>query len=143
MIDFETNTAFKLKQTDIAEGEQMVRDLLIDGERVVAAYREIRDMVVFTNKRVIAVNVQIFDPTATFNESERCSILAVNLFWLCPACDDMSRDQVDAVVAHMGHQWAIILQPHTGSIADDAQCTIRKLRNDTVFVFNTLWNIRV
>ena len=58
MIDFETNTAFKLKQTDIAEGEQMVRDLLIDGERVVAAYREIRDMVVFTNKRVIAVNVQ-------------------------------------------------------------------------------------
>ena len=58
MIDFETNTAFKLKQTDIAEGEQMVRDLLIDGERVVAAYREIRDMVVFTSKRVIAVNVQ-------------------------------------------------------------------------------------
>ena len=58
MIDFKTDTVFKLKQADITDGEKLVGNLLTEGEQVVSAYREIRDMVVFTNKRVIAVNVQ-------------------------------------------------------------------------------------
>lgn len=58
MIDFNRDTTIKLKQTDIQDGEKMVGDLLIDGETVISAYREIRDCVIFTNKRVIAVNVQ-------------------------------------------------------------------------------------
>ena len=58
MIDFQTDTVFKLKQVDITDGEKLVDALLTEGERVLSAYREIRDMVVFTNKRVIAVNIQ-------------------------------------------------------------------------------------
>ena len=58
MIDFQTDTVFELKQVDITDGEKLVDALLTEGERVLSAYREIRDMVVFTNKRVIAVNIQ-------------------------------------------------------------------------------------
>ena len=36
----------------------MVQALLIENERVLSAYKNIRDYVVFTNKRAIAVNVQ-------------------------------------------------------------------------------------
>ena len=58
MIDFERDTVFKLKQVDYTDGEKLVGPLLIEGERVVSAYREVRDCVVFTNKRIITVNVQ-------------------------------------------------------------------------------------
>ena len=58
MIDFSRDTVFKLKQTDNAEGYNMVGQLLIEGEQILSTYREIRDMVVFTDKRVISINVQ-------------------------------------------------------------------------------------
>ena len=58
MIDFNSDSVLKLKQSDITDGEKTVGALLIDGERVVSAYREMRDHVVFTNKRIITVNVQ-------------------------------------------------------------------------------------
>ena len=58
MIDFQNGGFFKLKQTDTANGVKMVQDLLIDGEQVLAAYKNIRDYVVFTVKRAIAVNLQ-------------------------------------------------------------------------------------
>lgn len=58
MIDFNRDPAIKLKQVNITDGENLVRELLIDGERVLSAYRELRDYVVFTDKRIIAVNVQ-------------------------------------------------------------------------------------
>jgi hypothetical protein len=56
MIDFQNGSIFKLKQND--EFAAMVSDLLIDGEQVIGAYKAIRDGVVFTDKRIIAVNVQ-------------------------------------------------------------------------------------
>ena len=49
MIDFSRDTTIKLKQTDIQDGEKMVGELLIDGEKVISAYREIRDCVIFTD----------------------------------------------------------------------------------------------
>ena len=58
MIDFSQNTFFKLKQTDAAKGEKLVAGLLVPGEQVLSAYQEMRDYVVFTDRRVIAVNVQ-------------------------------------------------------------------------------------
>lgn len=58
MIDFSQNTFFKLKQTDTAKGEKLVADLLVDGETILSVYQELRDYVVFTDRRVIAVNVQ-------------------------------------------------------------------------------------
>ncbi|GGP86507.1 PH domain-containing protein [Shewanella ulleungensis] len=56
MIDFNNKGFFKLKQnSDFAE---KVKDLLLDDEQIVDSYKTMRDGVVFTNKRIIAVNVQ-------------------------------------------------------------------------------------
>jgi hypothetical protein len=56
MIDFKNKGFFKLKQDDEYSG--MVSDLLVAGETVRGAYKSFRDGVVFTDRRVIAVNVQ-------------------------------------------------------------------------------------
>lgn len=58
MIDFKNSVIFKLKQTDTQNGVKLVQELLLDGEQVLAAYKGIRDYVVFTDKRAISVNVQ-------------------------------------------------------------------------------------
>lgn len=56
MIDFNNKGFFKLKQND--EYAERVSALLLDGEEVIDSYKAMRDGVVFTNKRIIAVNVQ-------------------------------------------------------------------------------------
>lgn len=58
MIDFQNKEIFKLKETNDASYVQAVAPLLIDGESVIGVYKTMRDYVVFTNKRIIAVNVQ-------------------------------------------------------------------------------------
>ncbi len=59
MIDFNSNGFFaRLKQVNPNEFGHIINDFLIDGEGVIAAYKSIRDGVVFTNKRIIAINVQ-------------------------------------------------------------------------------------
>ncbi|WP_112137957.1 PH domain-containing protein [Glycomyces dulcitolivorans] len=58
MIDFENGSVFKLKQSDDPGFRDEVQPLLVDGEEVVLTYEGVRDFIVFTNKRVIAVNVQ-------------------------------------------------------------------------------------
>lgn len=58
MIDFKNGAFFKLKQTDTQNGDKMAGELLIENEQVLSAYKGIRDYVIFTDKRVIAVNVQ-------------------------------------------------------------------------------------
>ena len=56
MIDFNNKGFFKLKQNN--EYAERVSALLLDGEEVIDAYKAMRDGVVFTTKRIIAVNVQ-------------------------------------------------------------------------------------
>ena len=58
MIDFKNGTFVKLKQINPAEIEKNVAPLLINGEQILSAYKAMRDFCVFTNKRVISVNVQ-------------------------------------------------------------------------------------
>ena len=58
MIDFANGSVFKLKQCDPQEIAPAVAPLLIQDEHGVAAFKAMRDFVVFTNKRLIAVNVQ-------------------------------------------------------------------------------------
>lgn len=58
MIDFANGSVFKLKQCDPAEIGPAVQPLLVTDEGIVAAFKAVRDFVVFTNKRLIAVNVQ-------------------------------------------------------------------------------------
>lgn len=56
MIDFQNGVFFKLKRNDEYAGK--VSALLLPGERVISSFKALRDGVVFTDKRVIAVNVQ-------------------------------------------------------------------------------------
>ena len=56
MIDFNNSSVFKLKQN--VEYASMVADLLLPDEQIIGAFKAIRDGVIFTNKRIIAVNVQ-------------------------------------------------------------------------------------
>ncbi|MES2673759.1 MAG: PH domain-containing protein [Pseudomonadota bacterium] len=58
MIDFNNSSIFKLKPIEITEARPDFHKFLIEGETIFAAFKVIRDQVVFTNKRIIAANVQ-------------------------------------------------------------------------------------
>lgn len=58
MIDFQNAAFLKLKPVPDTHFSEMIGGLLIEGERIVGTYQSIRDGVVFTNKRIIAINVQ-------------------------------------------------------------------------------------
>ena len=59
MIDFNSGGFFaRLKKVDNKTFGQMIDDFLIGDEQIVGSYQSIRDGVVFTNKRIIAINVQ-------------------------------------------------------------------------------------
>lgn len=58
MIDFKNGSFFKLSAIAPAKLADRVTPLLVEGEEMIAAFKAIRDSVVFTNKRVIAINVQ-------------------------------------------------------------------------------------
>ena len=58
MIDFENPQFIRLKQTDNDTYEKLLLPLLIDGEDIVSTYQGTRDGIVFTNKRIIAINIQ-------------------------------------------------------------------------------------
>lgn len=57
MIDFNKDSVFKLS-ADKRPDDSLVRDILIDGETIIQSFSTVRDKVIFTNYRVIAVNVQ-------------------------------------------------------------------------------------
>lgn len=56
MIDFKNHEFLKLKQ-DLSYREKVIA-ILIDGEEIVDAYSSMRDGLIFTNKRIIALDVQ-------------------------------------------------------------------------------------
>ena len=58
MIDFTNKTLVKLKQTKNDEGQKALNNLLINGENVEFSFVSMRDKLIFTNKRIISVNVQ-------------------------------------------------------------------------------------
>lgn len=57
-VNFNQDSAWNLKpiRVDAVKGE--VNGLLIGGEEVVMAFQTVRDQLLFTNKRIIAVDVQ-------------------------------------------------------------------------------------
>ena len=57
-IDFLNKKVFKLNQENIQNGINIVAPLLISNENVIGSYVSMRDRVVFTNKRIISINVQ-------------------------------------------------------------------------------------
>ena len=58
MIDFKNGLFTKLTPIKRPENVAMVQPILVDGESIIAEYSSVRDFVLFTNKRIIAVNVQ-------------------------------------------------------------------------------------
>ena len=58
MIDFNSSSTFKLKEADKDGMAEKVRPLLVAGEEVIVSFKASRDYVVFTDKRIITVNVQ-------------------------------------------------------------------------------------
>lgn len=58
MIDFNKQLIFKLKPVDTEKTLDGIKELLITGEELLNTFKTTRDQVVFTNKRVIATNVQ-------------------------------------------------------------------------------------
>ena len=58
MIDFQNGTFVKLGPIDPRTLADELQPLLVPGEELHLAFRGIRDSVVFTNKRLISINVQ-------------------------------------------------------------------------------------
>ena len=58
MIDFKNSDHLKLKPINEKDALDAVQMLLIPGEQVVVGFKTVRDKVIFTTKRIIAMNVQ-------------------------------------------------------------------------------------
>jgi hypothetical protein len=58
MIDFSNGSAFKLNPCRPEEIVSSVAPILIPDEQIISCFKAVRDFVVFTDKRLIAVNVQ-------------------------------------------------------------------------------------
>lgn len=57
-IDFNKNSVWNLTPIDVRDVENGVSELFLNDEKVLAAFKTIRDQLVFTNKRIIAIDVQ-------------------------------------------------------------------------------------
>ncbi len=59
MIDFNSDGFFaRLKKVSDNEYDRLLSNMLIEAESVIGTYQSVRDGVVFTNKRIIAINIQ-------------------------------------------------------------------------------------
>ena len=58
MIDFENASFLKLRPVNDNEFAGMLAPLFVPGEQIVQSFRGIRDGVVFTNRRILTINVQ-------------------------------------------------------------------------------------
>ena len=58
MVNFNKDSVWNLKPINPGDVRGEINGLLISGEQIVAAFKTIRDQLIFTNKRIIAVDVQ-------------------------------------------------------------------------------------
>ena len=58
MIDFQNASFLKLKNVSNNTFSELITPLFADGENIISSYQTIRDGVVFTNKRILAINIQ-------------------------------------------------------------------------------------
>ena len=57
-VNFNSNSTWNLKPIDVSAVRNEVNGLLIDGEAVEMAFQTVRDQLLFTNKRIIAIDIQ-------------------------------------------------------------------------------------
>ncbi len=58
MISFNKNSVWNLSPIDVNSVRSEVTGFLIRGEEIVAAFKTIRDQLIFTNERIISIDVQ-------------------------------------------------------------------------------------
>lgn len=58
MIDFKNAEYLKLKPVDNSTFSSTIQPMFVSGEQIIASFKTVRDGVVFTNKRIFAINVQ-------------------------------------------------------------------------------------
>lgn len=58
MIDFNKNSAWDLKPIELSAVRDEVKGLLVLNENVISAFKTIRDQLIFTNKRIISIDIQ-------------------------------------------------------------------------------------
>lgn len=58
MIDFKNASFIKLRVVPNDTFSENITAMLVDGEEILQSFKAIRDGVVFTNKRIFAINVQ-------------------------------------------------------------------------------------
>ena len=58
MIDFQNKSVFKLKPESGCSFQNSIAPMMVGGEQVIASFKSMRDGVVFTNVRIIAINVK-------------------------------------------------------------------------------------
>lgn len=58
MVDFKNKTLIKLGHISNERGKEIVKDIIIKNEEVIASFESMRDKLIFTDKRIISVNVQ-------------------------------------------------------------------------------------
>ncbi len=57
-VNFNQNSAFNLKPISVESVRDEVNGLLVEREAVLYAFQTVRDQLVFTNKRIISIDVQ-------------------------------------------------------------------------------------
>jgi hypothetical protein len=57
-VSFNQNSSFNLKEINVNAVSGELAGLLIEGESIVMAFQTIRDQLVFTNKRIISIDIQ-------------------------------------------------------------------------------------
>ena len=58
MIDFQNAKYLKMQRVDNKQFAKVIVPMLIQNEQIVSTYKTVRDGVILTNKRIIAINVQ-------------------------------------------------------------------------------------
>lgn len=58
MIDFNNASFVKLRPVNDNAFGKMVAPILVENEEIIGSYQSIRDGVVFTDKRIISINIQ-------------------------------------------------------------------------------------
>ena len=58
MIDFNNAVFLKLKPVGNDTFSSAISPMLVPSEQIISSYRTVRDGVVFTNKRIFAINIQ-------------------------------------------------------------------------------------
>ena len=58
VIDFTNAVCFKLIQVDNSAYADKLAPMLVDGEKIVSSFQTVRDGIVFTDRRIIAITLQ-------------------------------------------------------------------------------------